>query len=162
MIHSIQYHMKMKTKLYRHRGTAILETAVGLCVLIPVLMLLMDVISLVVGQTINDDLAKSAARAASLCSTQSAGLSAANGYLDTTPYRAGSTLVSNVIINEGQFVWDTTTDPSNPKVTVGTQITVNLPVAVPMGGPASQIMGATASEPILGIAAIPPPAAAGS
>ena len=165
----IRYPFNLKLKS-RYKGTAIMETAVGLLVLVPVFLLLLDVIALVIGQTINDDLAKSACKAASvvLSSTpgqppsQSDGLAAANAYLDTTIYRGSGGLVSEVTIPDSQFIWDTTSNPSYPTVTVGTQIVVNLPVPVPLGGPKSQVMNAQSSLEILTISPTTPPTASGS
>ncbi len=140
-----------RQRLYRSKGTAIMETAVGICVLIPVLFLLLDILSLVIGQTINDDLAKSAARAAVQMTTASDGLNAANSYLDSTLYRGGSMLVSQAQITN--FNWD---DKINNSCSVTTQVTINLPIAVPFGGPKQQVMVAQASEALIAITAKPP------
>ncbi len=151
MTYSRHYIWGKNKKSHRYQGTAIIETAVGLCVLVPILLLLFDVISLLLGQTINDDLAKSAARAASQCSTQSDGLSAATNYIIGTQYTGSTGLVANAILVESQFNWDSI----NGIVTVVTQVTVNLPIPVPLGGPSSQVMKAEASEPILGLPPVP-------
>ncbi len=162
MVCNNQHAFYIKKKSYglnRHKGTAIIETTVGLFVLIPVLLLLLDVIALVIGQTINDDLAKNACKAASVVQSSTPGqppsrndgLAAANAYLDTTLYRGSGGLVSEVTIPDSQFIWDAT----NAKVAVGTQITVNLPVPVPLGGPSSQVMNAQASLTILSIQVVP-------
>jgi len=142
-----------RTKSYRYGGTAIVETVVGLFVLVPVFLLLMDIVSLVVAQTINDDIAKCAARAASQCSQENdsggiiGGKTTATNYINGTGYTGSNGLVTRATMS--YWNWNTTTWPGT--ITVSTTVTVKLPIPVPLGGPATQDMSATASEALLNV-----------
>lgn len=132
----------------RHsKGSAIVETTAGMFVLLPVFLILLDVIALVIGQTINDDIAKKAARYAAQASTASAGRTLADNYMDTISYTGNSGLVTHAQIIG--FNW------SNTQIQVITQVKINLPVGVPLGGPLSQLMQSQAIEPTVGVPATP-------
>jgi Flp pilus assembly protein TadG len=129
-------------------GSGIIETAAGLILLIPVLLILIDIAAVVLAQTANDALAKQCARAAAdLPSTApstnpqmiSAATNSYNNYSNSsvvTKGAAGNTL--------------TVVDNGDGTVTVRTWITCTLPVPVPFGGPASTGFEAFSTEPIVG------------
>jgi len=142
--------MNRSGKYKKNRGSAIIETAVGLFVLLPVFLILLDVIALVIGQTVNDDLAKKAARYAAEEPTQALALAKAQNFVAGTAYAAPTGLVCSARVVDGSFSWNTT------QVRVVTEVTINLPVPVPLGGPKSQIMQTQATEPTIGVAATPP------
>ncbi len=125
------------------RGSGIIETAAGLCIVIPVLFCLIDIAAVIVAQTANDQLSKECARAAAEQAV-GAGQSSAN------------TAYAN-FANSGLVV----KDPGGPIVTYGgiapndtvtatTNITCKLPIPVPFGGPATQKFTAFATEPVVG------------
>ena len=57
----------------RKKGSSIVETAVGLIFVIPIVLLLVDSISLVIAHTANDALCKQCARAAAECNDAASG-----------------------------------------------------------------------------------------
>jgi hypothetical protein len=137
-----------RKKCARNKGSAIIETAVGLFILVPIFLILLDIIALVVGQTINDDIAKKAARRASEQSDAILARQAADDYMNTIAYTGPTGLVCGARISG--FDWNT------DRVRVVTEVTINLPVAVPFGGPASQIMQTQMTEATVGVTATPP------
>jgi Flp pilus assembly protein TadG len=146
--------IKLKCLRSGKNGSAIIETLAGLFILIPVFLLLIDIIALVIAQSINDDIAKQAARYAAQApavynsdgsvnttSMQSAALAAANQYLEQncTNYTGSSGIVSNAEVISCTF------DPVNG-IQIITQIKCDLPVAVPFGGPSSTTFRAQFTE----------------
>ena len=149
----------MKGRTKNRRGGALAETAAGLFILLPVFLLLVDVISLVIAQSINDDLAKQSARAASLT-----GMS----YLPGTTTPDPKTMQNNAnaavqqYLSETQYInntqglvcdvnWTCTFNATTGQVQVITTIRCNLPIPVPFGGPSYTVFQAQAVEPITGI-----------
>ena len=130
----------------RYKGSAIIETITGLLVLMPIFLILIDIIALVIGQTINEDIAKKAARYASQGSDQPSAATYANNYMSSLSYSGPTGLVNNARIIE--FNW------SSSQVRVITQVTINLPVAVPFGGPSSQVMQAQFTEATVGVSVL--------
>lgn len=143
-----------KKKCARNKGSAIIETAAGLFILVPIFLILMDVIALVIGQTINDDIAKKAARRACEAGDSVAARRAADDYMNTITYTGPTGLVCGARISG--FDW------RNERVTVTTEVTINLPVAVPFGGPKSQVMQTQMTEATLGVPPTAGAVAAGS
>ncbi len=129
-------------------GSAIIETLVGLFVLLPVFLLLIDVISLVIGQSINDDLAKQAARIEANLPTNDSG-EAAVKYVGDTIYAGSTGLVTDASVVLPKFSW-TTDSSGHTTVTVVTEVRCNLPAPVPLGGPSYQIFQAQATWPWVG------------
>ena len=129
-----------KTK--RSLGSGIVETAVGLILVIPVLLCLVDVAALVLAQTANDSLAKQCARAAA---EQIAGSGDPNAQVAFNGYPNSSLITKQSCIT----VYP---PPSGGNVTVQctTTILCTLPVPIPFGGPASQVFAARAIEPVVG------------
>jgi len=149
---------KQSTKLKRLKlgkdGSAIVETLAGILILIPVFFLLIDIIALVIAQSIDDDIAKQAARYAAQApavynsdgtvdksSMQTAALTAAKTYLEQncSNYTGASGIVCNAEIVSCTF------DPVNG-IQIITQIRCDLPVAIPFGGPSSTIFRAQFTE----------------
>lgn len=128
----------------RATGTAIMETLIGLFVLLPVFLLLLDVIALVIAQSVNDDLAKQGARLEANLSANDNGVAAQN-YVGGTPYAGTAGLVTHATVDMSKYNW---TDKTS--VTVVTQVRCNLPVPVPLGGPSYQMFEAQATSAILG------------
>jgi Flp pilus assembly protein TadG len=124
------------------KGSALIETLAGLFILLPVFFLLVDVIALVIAQSVNDDLAKQAARYAvqvpaqyntngtiNTSAMQTAATNAATNYIDQQLGYVGSTgLICQATLVSCNF------DPVNGAQVV-TQIRCNLPIPVPFGGP---------------------------
>ncbi|MFN8656102.1 MAG: hypothetical protein U0105_07165 [Candidatus Obscuribacterales bacterium] len=145
----------MKTSKRLRRGQSIVETVVGIIFLIPIVLFLLDVSVLVMAQTANDNLAKSAARAAASATpgpgqtgTSSAGQAAAQRVLNNFA-------TSSIITSKTMPTFDY--DMSTGNVTVGTQIVVRPPVVFP--GFSQFNFNARATEPIV---SIPPTASTGS
>jgi Flp pilus assembly protein TadG len=141
----------------RRRGQSIIETVVGIIFLIPLVLFLLDVSVLVMAQTANDNLAKSAARAAASATNGPGGLgnstvarAAADRVLNDF---ALSSIITTKRIPPNGFLYDTSS-PGN--VIVETRIDVRPPVAFP--GFTVFNFRARATEPIVAL----PPTAAGS
>ncbi len=145
---------------YRSLAQSMIELVVGLTVMIPVLLFLLDIGSLTLATVINGDLAKHAARAAASASNGTAAQAATN-----------STLVNfgtSGIITRAQLAyfdyWDPTTRrviggaglPSGfpaaqpGQVMVATTVTVKLPVQLPLL-PATHNFSAYSVQPIVAI-----------
>lgn len=126
--------------LRRKTGTSIVETAVGLFVLIPVVLFLVDVAAAVLAQTANDAMCKHAARAAAEQTNAGQASSAAQAVVDAFP--------TSAIISAKQLInCDYVT---NTRVTVITQITCTFPVPIPLGGPSTMNFRTDVTEPVVG------------
>ncbi|HEY9774963.1 MAG TPA: hypothetical protein V6C81_14460 [Planktothrix sp.] len=123
----------------KRSGSCIVETAAGLFVLVPVMLVLIDISALVVAQTSNDMLAKQCARAAAEMPSYQGTSAAQNAYANFLD-NALVTKSANPQINY----------PTSDTVTVTTTITCRLPVPVPFGGPSQQIFQAFSTEPVVG------------
>jgi Flp pilus assembly protein TadG len=163
---------KQNKKLSRQvKGSAMLETLAGLMVLVPIVLLLVDVVALVVAQSINDDLAKQAARYAAqqtlitqndgitpnTSAMQTAAQTLATQYLSSTCWASAT---SGLVYpgNNGDpflqnFACNFNSNP--PTVQVTTQIQCNLPVQLPFIGTLSTSFQAQATEPIVGLQPVP-------
>jgi len=124
------------------KGSSLVETTVGLIVLIPVVLALIDVAALVIAQTENDKLAKACARAAAEQPTVPAGGQAASANLVMA-----NQSVSTLLQPQGNPVTD---NPSPGLVRCTTTIKCNLPVPVPLGGPSFINFIAVDIEPVVG------------
>ncbi|MBX9569915.1 MAG: hypothetical protein K2X77_13540 [Candidatus Obscuribacterales bacterium] len=146
---------------------SIIETVVGIIFLIPIVLFLFDVAVLVLSNTANDNLAKSAARAAA-SATDSAGKGngddaekSAKAIADnfaTSPIiqKSGGSFVTGFFWNGGSGNQVSTGDPITPapgdgQVAVITTMRVVLPVPFPFL-PAHTDFKAKAVEPIVSIA----------
>lgn len=148
MIYNRSFFTSKRTRK-SHNGSAITETAVGALVLMPIFLILVDLIALVVGQTINDDIAKNAARYAAQGSDSNSANTLAQNYINSTPYQggAGFLVTSAQIIS---FNWT----PVETKVV--TEITIKLPIGVPLLNIRDQNMQSQATFPSIGVSAPPP------
>ena len=141
-------------------GASLTEAVVGLVVLVPVVLALIDITAIVIAQTSNDALAKHAARqaagqvapSATMNQAQATALRQQAAQAVVTGYGSNSLCSAPQMVNysepnAGQAV-------SQQVVTVTTQIVCNLPVPVPMGGPATWTFKAQATEPVIGTRAL--------
>lgn len=130
---------------YRKRrkksGGAIIETVAGLFVVIPVVLFLVDIVSMVLAQMANDALAKDCARAAA--EENNAG--AASGDVATVISHFNCPTMTGVSAPVVNF------DTASGTVYVQTQATFTFPVQIPFWGQNSQVFVAEAKEPIIGI-----------
>ncbi len=132
----------------RH-GSAITEAAVGAFVLMPIFLILVDLVGLVIGQTINDEIAKNAARYAAQGTDATSAATLANNYMATCPYIGnGKSIVTAAQINA--INWNAS------QVQVITQVTIDLPIKVPLLNIRQQNMQSQATEPSIGVPAVPP------
>jgi hypothetical protein len=131
--------VKLSRRPRKSTGSAITETAAGLCAIIPILFILIDVSALVLAQTANDQMSKQCCRAAA-----------------TQPYNAGSAAaqtaladypVNGLVVKQGPCL---VTYPTQDTVRAQTTIKCNLPVPVPLGGPSSANFVAFATMPLVG------------
>jgi len=125
-----------------HGGTLV-ETVTGLCILIPIVLVLIDVTACVICQTANDALAKHAARAACDASNPTDGQTAANQVIAT--YKAG-----NPSLTADATLLSCTYNAAGNIVTCTTQVVCHLPVAVPFTNQTTQAFQAIDSEPVVG------------
>jgi Flp pilus assembly protein TadG len=138
----------MYSRQRKKSGSGIIETAAGLMILIPVLLILVDIAALVLAQTANDALAKQCARAAAdLPSTAPT----TNPAMITAATNAYGNYANNTIVTKGANGNTlTVVDNGDGTVTVKTWITCTLPVPVPLGGPSGTTFEAFSTEPIVG------------
>ncbi|HEY9713691.1 MAG TPA: hypothetical protein V6C72_09485, partial [Chroococcales cyanobacterium] len=107
----------------RKRGSALVETAVGLILLIPVALFLVDVGAMVIVQTENDRLCKACARAAASGSDSG---TAMNNAQQVWQAEQNKSFIQKVAITMPNWSTDT--------VEVHTQLRCLLPVPVPLMG----------------------------
>lgn len=139
----------------KQRAQSIIETVVGIIFLIPLVLFLLDVSVLVMAQTANDNLAKSAARAAASATAGPGQLGNATVGI-AAAQRVVNEFATSSIITQKQMTPAPDYNTATGNVTVSTQITVVPPVTFP--GFASFQFRARATEPIVAL----PPSAAGS
>lgn len=133
----------MANRLRKKQGSSIIETIIGIIVIVPIILFLVDVGAMVMCQTANDKLAKHSARAAAEKSTAIDAKAAADLVL------AGFK-PSQLCSNPTRVVFNF--DQASGQVYVETEMTCNLPVPVPFSDNlSSQKFRATANEPIVGI-----------
>jgi Flp pilus assembly protein TadG len=126
------------------RGQSILEVAVGMLILIPIVLAILDLVVLVLGQEANNDLAKRAARAASHYATDGQARTAADQVINSFQ---SSKILTNP--TKAGFQYNV-----NGNVVVETSLQVNLPVPVPFTKNLNnQVMRARATEPIVSLPA---------
>jgi Flp pilus assembly protein TadG len=132
----------MSTWQRRKKGSSLVETTVGLIVLIPVVLSLVDVAAMVIATTENDKLAKACARAAAELPTVPAG-----GQAGAANIVMANQKVSNLLQPQGNPV---TTNPSPGLVRCMTTIKCTLPVPVPLTGPSFVMFNSVDTEPVVG------------
>jgi Flp pilus assembly protein TadG len=121
-----------------HLGSSMIESVVGLTLLIPMSLLFVDLAALVLAQTANDALAKEAARTAAQQNTNALATSAAQ------------TVINNFAASKLMNVTGYTTNYTNDSVTVQTNITCTLPIPLPFVGIKTQNFVAQSTEPVVG------------
>lgn len=135
-------------------GGALIETIVGLFVLIPVVLFLIDVVALVLAQMAHDGLAKDCARAAAEVRARRPTGSMADEVVQPSDVQAAIDGVisrfNNPVLVVNSNSW------SNPGgdlglVRVQTTSTFTFPVAIPFAGNSSQVFVAEAIEPTVGL-----------
>ena len=126
------------------RGATLIEAAVGLTFLIPVVLFLIDICSLALAQTSNDSLAKHAARIAATQATQQA--------RQTSAQLVVNSFKKTALIDSANLV-EYTEPQAGQTVQVKTQIVCHLPVALPFMGLATQPFQAVAVEPVTAVRA---------
>ncbi len=134
----------MYSRQRRKSGSSIVETACGLILLIPVLLILLDVAALVLSQTANDALAKQCARAAA---DEPSTAPATNPLMTSAAQDAYNHYPDNSMVKKVRF---TVNDNGDGTVTANTWINCILPVPVPFGGPSQTQFQAFSTEPIVG------------
>lgn len=115
----------MRSPLKRRRtiGSGFVETVVGALFLIPIAFCLLDLIVLVIANSMNDTAVKNAARAAA---NQSSGGSATNAAALSLQAIKPSMLVKSIVLDD--LTYD---DVNNTTVTVRTRMIVKLPIPFP-------------------------------
>ncbi|MBX3076321.1 hypothetical protein KF913_20585 [Candidatus Obscuribacterales bacterium] len=123
-------------------GGALIETVVGLFILIPVVLFLVDVVAMVLAQMSHDALAKDCARAAAeVDETRFPGKT-------QTDINGVIARFNNPLLHVDSNSWS---NPSPGVVRVETRSTFTFPVYIPFVGAASQQFVAEASEPLVGV-----------
>jgi len=134
--------MYLTRKRRKTTGGALIETIVGLFVVIPVVLFLVDVVAMVLAQMSHDALAKDCARAAAeVDEARQPGKTQQD--IDGVIARFNNPLL---IVNSNSW-----SNPSPGVVRVETHSTFTFPVYIPFVGASSQQFVAEASEPIVGV-----------
>ncbi|MDZ4832170.1 MAG: hypothetical protein SGJ27_00060 [Candidatus Melainabacteria bacterium] len=135
-------------------GGALIETIVGLFVLIPVVLFMVDVVALVLAQMAHDALVKDCARAAAEVRAERPATPSSPEIVDGNKVEASILGVlsrfNNPVLVVNSHSW------SNPGgdlglVRVETRSTFTFPVAIPFAGNSSQVFVAEAIEPVVGL-----------
>jgi Flp pilus assembly protein TadG len=126
----------MKAQTRNCKGQCLAEAAVAAIFLIPIVLAIIDLSTMVICNSINDDVAKNAARAAANLKDPNAGQAAAQQVVNAVQK---SSIIQNV-----QLIGPTY---SNGSVTVQSKMDVHLPVA--MVGMHDQTFVAQSVQPLL-------------
>jgi Flp pilus assembly protein TadG len=131
------------------RGASLIEVLVGLFVIIPLFLMIIDLSAIVLGQITNDALVKRCARAAAQQATSGAANTAANAVIGA--YQSNGIVSAPVLAN---FSFDA---GGSGVVQVETQVTITIPAEVPFVPMLSRSrpMRARATEPIVMLPANP-------
>ncbi len=139
--------MSLRTAHSSHKGQGILEVVVGLLVLVPMGLAMLDLAAIVLANQANDEIAKRAARAAASQSTLSSARTVVKQLKDGI--KAAGMIRTVDVLSVVEFA--TTGDQG---VRVRSTITVCLPVPIPfVANSGSLKFTAEALEPIVGIEA---------
>lgn len=123
-------------------GGALIETVVGLFIMIPVVLFLVDVVAMVLAQMSHDALAKDCARAAAEVDE------ARTPGKTQTDINGVIARFQNPLLHVDSNSWS---NPSPGVVRVETRSTFTFPVYIPFVGASSQQFVAEASEPLVGV-----------
>lgn len=153
--------MRSKSKR-KTTGGALIETVAGLFILIPVVLFLIDVVSLVLAQTAHDKLAKDCARAAAEVRARRPTAPNQPEVVDPADVNAAIdqiiTRFNNPVLVVNSRTWQN--PPMNPPtnmtpdlglIRVELNSTFTFPVAIPFAGNTSQVFVAEAVEPTVGL-----------
>ncbi len=137
------------SRLNRSRGASIIEVVVGLFLLVPLFLCIIDLSAIVLGQITNDALAKRVARAAAQQQDAASAAAAANTII--------SAFQVNGIVSNPQLVNFSFNNANNGTVIVQTRLTITIPAPVPFVSVLQQSrdMDAKATEPIVMLPANP-------
>ncbi len=147
-------YLTRRTSSRNTTGGALIETIVGLFVLIPVVLFIIDVVALVLAQMAHDALAKDCARAAAEVRAERPANSMLPETVNPTKVQAA---IDNVIARFNSPVLVVNSNSwQNPNgdlglVRVETISTFTFPVPIPFAGNASQQFVAEAIEPTVGL-----------
>ncbi len=133
----------------RSRGASLIEVIVGLFLLVPLFLCIIDLSAIVLGQITNDALAKRCARAAAQQKTAGAASGAANAMI--------SAFQGNGIVSAPALISLSFDSGSSGNVVVVTKVNITIPAEVPFVPllQRSRDMHARATEPIVMLPANP-------
>ena len=106
----------------KRKGAALIETAAAAIFLIPIVLGLLDAVSMVICSITNDEIAKNAARAAANQPDESSAFTAAQNAINSVKH---SPIIANVTLKDFSY---SSSDQSS--VMVQSQIECNLPVKI--------------------------------
>lgn len=141
--------MKANRRRRLSSGASLIEVIAGLIILIPLFLCILDLSAIIIGQIVNDGLAKRAARAAAQQAQQANAQSAANAVISAYPTNG---IVSSATLYSMQF-----NQSNSGNVVIETRVKINVPAPVPYV-PMFQngrFMHARATEPIVMLPAPP-------
>lgn len=133
--------MRYPARTRDRKGSGFIETVVGAIFLIPICFCLLDLMVLVIANSINDSAVKNAARAAA---SQSSGVDAASAAAQSLAAIKPSMLVKSIVLED--FTYD---DAGHTTTSVRTRMVVKLPIPFP--GLDELTFKAQDVEPIVGI-----------
>lgn len=133
----------------RKRGASLVEVTVGLFIIIPMFLAIIDLSAIVVGQIVNDAMAKRAARAAAHQENAGAATTAAQNVVSA--YLPNG-IVTSIAIEKVEFDKD-----KSGKVVVETKTIINIPAPIQIVSifQNGRAMHARATEPIVMLTANP-------
>ncbi len=133
----------------RKRGASLVEVTVGLFIIIPMFLAIIDLSAIVVGQIVNDAMAKRAARAAAHQENAGAATTAAQNVVSA--YLPNG-IVTSIAIEKVDFDKD-----KSGKVVVETKTIINIPAPIQIVSifQNGRAMHARATEPIVMLTANP-------
>lgn len=135
--------------LRRKNGASLVEVIVGLFIIIPMFLCIIDLSAIVVGQIVNDAMAKRAARAAAHQDNAGAATTAAQNVVSA--YQPNG-IVTSIAIEKVEF-----DQAKSGKVSIQTKTIINIPAPIPIVSifKNGREMHAKATEPIVMLTANP-------
>ncbi|MCW5823032.1 MAG: hypothetical protein KIT34_09535 [Cyanobacteria bacterium TGS_CYA1] len=133
----------------RKRGASLVEVTVGLFIIIPMFLAIIDLSAIVVGQIVNDAMAKRAARAAAHQDNAGAATTAAQNVVSAY---SPNGIVTSIAVEKVDFDKD-----KSGKVVVETKTIINIPAPIQIVSifQNGRAMHARATEPIVMLTANP-------
>ncbi|MBZ0187144.1 MAG: hypothetical protein K8F91_12930 [Candidatus Obscuribacterales bacterium] len=141
--------MKARKGKRRKKAVSLVEVVAGLFIIVPLFLCLLDLSAIVIGQIVNDALAKRAARAAAQKSTSADANAAAQTII--------SAYQLNGIVSQASIVTVDFNAGGSGNVIVETQVQINVPAPIPFVPllANNRNMNARATEPIVMLPAGP-------